>query len=53
MAMAALEPGFPNPLEQLRRVKSEFLASLNHEMRTPLSGVLGMVDLLLETTLDE
>ncbi|HEY1205693.1 MAG: response regulator [Bryobacteraceae bacterium] len=39
-------------LDQLRRVKSEFLASLNHEMRTPLSGVLGMLDLLLETTLD-
>ncbi|MDQ6760134.1 MAG: response regulator [Acidobacteriota bacterium] len=32
-------------------MKGEFLASLNHEIRTPLSGVLGMVDLLLETSL--
>lgn len=53
MALAAFEPGFPSPFDHFRRVKSEFLASLNHEMRTPLSGVLGMVDLLLETTLDE
>jgi len=54
IAMAlAFESGYPGPVEQLRRVKSEFLAGLNHEMRTPLSGVLGMVDLLLETPLDE
>src|SRR5712691_12922591 len=37
----------------LDRVKGAFLASLNHEVRTPLSGVIGMVDLLLETNLDE
>jgi CheY-like chemotaxis protein len=37
----------------LRGLKSAFLASLNHEIRTPLSGVMGMVDLLLETHLDE
>lgn len=29
------------------------LASLNHEIRTPLSGILGMADLLLETRLDD
>jgi signal transduction histidine kinase len=34
------------------RLKGQFLASLNHELRTPLSGVLGMTDLLLETNLD-
>lgn len=28
------------------------LASLNHEIRTPLSGILGMAGLLLETRLD-
>lgn len=28
------------------------LASLNHEIRTPLSGILGMADLLLETRLE-
>jgi CheY-like chemotaxis protein len=34
-------------------LKLQFLASLNHEIRTPLSGILGMADLLLETQLDE
>jgi len=51
--MAILEQSRPVALEQLRRVKSEFLASLNHELRTPLSGILGMADLLLETPLEE
>ena len=37
--------------EQLSAMKGDFLASLNYEIRTPLSGVLGMVDLLLETPL--
>jgi CheY-like chemotaxis protein len=37
----------------LRNVGGEFLASLNHEIRTPLSGILGMTDLLLETSLTE
>ena len=35
--------------EELREVQGQFLASLNHEIRTPLSGILGMTDLLLET----
>jgi CheY-like chemotaxis protein len=38
---------------ELRDVQGEFLASLNHEIRTPLSGILGMTDLLLETHLTE
>src|SRR6202158_1697047 len=38
---------------QLDQVKVLFLASLNHEIRTPLSGIMGMLDLLLETGLDE
>jgi CheY-like chemotaxis protein len=38
---------------QLDQVKGVFLASLNHEIRTPLSGIMGMLDLLLETSLDE
>ena len=37
----------------LDQVKGVFLASLNHEIRTPLSGIMGMLDLLLETRVDE
>ncbi|WP_308168355.1 response regulator [Nonomuraea sp. NEAU-A123] len=32
--------------------KSEFLAKISHEIRTPINGVLGMNSLLLETRLD-
>ena len=39
--------------DELREVQGQFLASLNHEIRTPLSGILGMTDLLLETLLTE
>ncbi len=38
---------------ELERLKSHFLAGLNHEIRTPLTGILGMVDLLMETNLDD
>ena len=34
------------------RAKSEFLARMSHEIRTPMNGVLGMIELLLKTTLD-
>jgi signal transduction histidine kinase len=33
--------------------KSQFLANMSHEMRTPLNGVIGVNDLLLQTKLDE
>jgi signal transduction histidine kinase len=36
-------------LEELMRLKSEFLTTLSHEIRTPLNGVLGMTSLLLDT----
>jgi CheY-like chemotaxis protein len=38
---------------EIDQLKGTFLTSLNHEIRTPLSGILGMTDLLLETGLDE
>ena len=39
--------------DDLREVQGQFLASLNHELRTPLSGILGMTDLLFETPLTD
>jgi len=37
--------------ESTARSKSEFLATMSHEVRTPMSGVLGISELLLETPL--
>ncbi|WP_454190508.1 ATP-binding protein [Paenibacillus sp. Marseille-Q7038] len=38
---------------QVSEAKSEFLALLSHEFRTPLNGILGMTEILLMSSLTE
>ncbi len=38
--------------EAANTAKSEFLTNVSHEVRTPMNGILGMLDLLEDTQLD-
>src|SRR6266481_1091265 len=37
--------------EAANEAKSTFLATMSHEIRTPLNGIIGMTELVLDTTL--
>lgn len=39
--------------EEANAAKTDFMATLGHEIRTPMTGVLGMAELMAKTPLDE
>ncbi len=39
-------------MEMISRAKTEFVANLSHELRTPMNGILGMTELILDSEIN-
>jgi hypothetical protein len=48
--MSTMSEGLRLETQMLERVKSDFLGSISHEMKTPLHQILGNLELLMQTS---